>query len=311
MRNWNCISTQIVEHIGGENLTVDKKVIITDVASIAKPKNNSIMFVTANKWKKMYFEKLDNIEDAFIIIEPALKDLFFPLIDKYHIVIADNSRLYFAKALSFIIDHEKENKQYKVIEPNIMIGENVVIGKNSILEPFVFVDHDVTIGENVIIKAGAKIRSNTWIGDNVIIGENSVIAAQGFGVEKDVDGTNIRIPHVGGVRIGNGVEIGALTSIVAGTIYPTIIENNCFIDDLNHIAHNCLIEAGTLTTGCVEIGGSSVIGANGYISPNTTIRNGISLGKQCFVGQASSVQRSFGECCALVGSPAREFERKK
>jgi len=65
-----------------------------------------------------------------------------------------------------------------------------------------------------------------------------------------------------------------------------------------------------MTTGCIEMGGSSKIGKNSYIAPNSTIRNGIELGDNCFIGQASSVQKSFGDNTNLVGSPARPFERK-
>ena len=120
----------------------------------------------------------------------------------------------------------------------------------------------------------------------------------------------MRIPHSGGLINGDNVEIGALTSIVSGTIAPTIIEESCFIDDLNHIAHNCSLHRGTMTTGCVEISGSASIGEYGYIAPNSTIRDGVHVGKNCFVGQATSVQKSFGDDVSLVGSPAKEFTRK-
>ncbi len=55
----------------------------------------------------------------------------------------------------------------------------------------------------------------------------------------------------------DNVEIGAFNFNSVGTIAPTIIEESCFIDDLNHIAHNCSLHRGTMTTGCVEISGSA------------------------------------------------------
>ena len=160
------------------------------------------------------------------------------------------------------------------------------------------------------IKAGAKIRKYVIIKDNAIIGENTVIGGQGFGVEKDIDGKNIRIPHIGGVIIGENVEVGALTSIAAGTISPTIISDNCFIDDLVHIGHNCNIGEGTMITACAQLGGSTIIGSNGFIAPNSTIRNGVKIGNNGFVGQASSVQKSYDDGVSLVGNPAKLFERK-
>lgn len=310
MRNWDYASERIVKCIGGENLGVQTQTIVKDAASIVEPQNNCIMFASAEKWKKSYLEKLYAIENAVMIIETAIREDFVRLAQKNHVIVATNARLYFAKALSMIVKDKRKVRKYKTMEGNIIVGENVILGKDNILEPFTFLDHDVRLGDYVTIKTGAKIRENTWIGDNVIVGENTVIGVQGFGIEKDEDGTNVRIPHIGGVRIGSGTEIGALTSIAAGTINPTVVENNCFIDDLNHIAHNCVIGEGSLTTGCVEISGSAVLGRDSYISPNAVIRNGISLGDGCFVGQGSSVQKSFGDYCSLVGNPAREFVHK-
>ena len=168
-----------------------------------------------------------------------------------------NARLYFANALKNIINSKDNKRKYKNHEKGYVIGENVHIGENCLIEPFVFIDHDVIIGDNVTIKSGVKIRKNVVIEDNVTIGENSVIGTQGFGIEKDEANMNIRIPHIGGVLIKENVEVGALTSIVSGTISPTIVEKNVFIDDLNHIAHNCYIGEGTLSTAAVQVSGSA------------------------------------------------------
>lgn len=306
---WNINSAMIVERYEAESIGISNTTI-NDAATVDCPRSNAILFINSNGWNDTFAEALKSIRNSFIIVEPQIKEKILFLQEKNQIVIVNNSRLYFAKALNLIVESRKQKRNYLNFGDGSIIGENVLIGKNVIIEPFVFIDHNVTIGENVLLKSGAKIRENTQIGRNTVIGENSVIGAQGFGIEEDTDGNNIRIPHIGGVIIGENVEIGSLTSVVAGTIKPTIIEETCFIDDLVHIAHNCHICKGTLITACSELGGSSSIGRYGYISPNTTIRNGISLGERCFIGQASSVQKSFKNNCSIVGNPAREFDRK-
>ena len=281
---------------------------IDDVATISDPKDNTLMFATTKKWNIDNLENLKQIKGATIIVEAEIADDFKELKGN-NIIIAENSRLAFAKLLKKIIDKHSLVREYRV-EKNVTVGENVVMGDDCLIEPGVFIDHDVIIGNNVTLRTGVVIRKNTYIGNNTIVGENTVIGAQGLGVETDEKtGEHFRIPHIGGVHIGNNVEIGALTSIVAGTIKPTVIEDNCFIDDLNHIAHNCYIGKRTITTGCVELSGSANIGFNSYLSPNCTVRNGIKLGSEIFVGQASSVQKSFGDNVSIVGNPAREFER--
>jgi UDP-3-O-[3-hydroxymyristoyl] glucosamine N-acyltransferase len=74
----------------------------------------------------------------------------------------------------------KKKKPYKELNNRVIIGENVNIGKETTIEPFVFIDHDVQIGDNCILKAGVRICSNVLIGNNTIIGQNSVIGGPGF-----------------------------------------------------------------------------------------------------------------------------------
>lgn len=310
MTDWNYDTQKLVKKLGGSVIKM-AEVSIKCVTTVGDPRENAMLFFTSKKWKNAYADRLLELKNCFIVTEHSIADVFGCVSDSCCIVAVDNARLYFAKALELIIDSENSVKKYTPYGCGSFIGENVIIGNDCRIEPFVFIDHDVVIGNGVSIKSGVKIRQCVKIEDNVTIGENSVIGVQGFGVEKDTDGRNIRIPHIGGVIIKENVEIGALSSIVAGTIHPTVIEKNVFIDDLNHIAHNCQIGEGSMLTAAAQIGGSAAIGADSYISPNATVRNGVSLGKNCFVGQGSSVQQSFGDGVSLVGNPAREFMRKK
>lgn len=307
MSNWNYPLSSLADLLPLEEYS-DSSQIIEGVATINNPKDNCMMFATAKKWKENYISKLTNTKGAVIFIEPELMDSFKRIDNNSNVIVVNNARFTFAKALKEIISRIEQKRDYSVGQNNIVYGQNVIIGENCLIEPGVFLDHDVTLGDNVVIKTGAIIRQKTIIGDNSIIGENSVIGAQGLGIETDdKTGESIRIPHIGGVVIGKNVEVGALTSIVAGTIQPTVIEDNSFIDDLNHIAHNCHIGKNSITTGCVEISGSASLGDNSYIAPNATIRNGIKLGANTFVGQASSVQKEFGDNATIVGNPAKEF----
>ncbi len=309
-RKWNIASSIVVDELKGESFG-QKGVIINDTCSLSNAADNCIMFATTAKWQESYIEFFKEVKNAFIIVEPSIKEQFDELLGSNEVFVVDNARLTFAKALKIVLNKVSRNRSYKTLDNGVVVGENVKIGENVLIEPFVLIDHDCVIGDNTIIKTGAKIRQNVIIGDSVVIGENAVIGCQGLGLEIDENGEKIRIPHIGGVIIGSRSEIGAHDSIVSGTMEPTIIEENCFLDDFDHIAHNCHIGKHTTITGCCSIAGSTVIGEYGYVGSNSTLLNGITLGKNCFVGQAASVQRSFGDDVSLVGSPAREFNRKK
>ncbi|MBU4574907.1 MAG: UDP-3-O-(3-hydroxymyristoyl)glucosamine N-acyltransferase, partial [Proteobacteria bacterium] len=152
-------------------------------------------------------------------------------------ILVENPRLAFAKVLAeFFLKKEKPGiGKHSVVAPSAKIGQDVSIGNNC------------TIGENVVIGDKTIIRNNVVIADDVKIGancllrSNCVIGEEGFGFEDDKDGTPVRIPHLGSVKIGDFVEVGNFTAIACGTLKDTTIGSHVKIDNLVHIAHNCVI----------------------------------------------------------------------
>ena len=97
------------------------------------------------------------------------------------------------------------------------------------------------------------------IGQRCIFHPGVVLGADGFGNAMSPEGW-IKVPQLGGVRIGNDVEIGANTTIDCGAIEDTVIEDGVRIDNLCMIAHNVRVGAHTAMAGMVGIAGSTTIG---------------------------------------------------
>src|SRR5437764_943128 len=97
------------------------------------------------------------------------------------------------------------------------VGEGSVVGAGCV------------IGARVEIGAGTRLNPGVTIYDGCVVGERcvlhsgAVIGADGFGMARE-EGRWIKIPQVGGVRIGNDVEIGANTTIDRGALDDTVIE---------------------------------------------------------------------------------------
>lgn len=192
----------------------------------------------------------------------------------------------------------------------------------TLLHPSAEIDKTAIIGVNTVIGAGVKIGPRTKIHSSVIVGANVTIGADciiksgtiigqaGFGIHYDEQGTPQTMPHVGGVIIENRVLIGALNTVVAGTIHPTVLENDVKCDDHVHIAHNCHIGMGTLLTACAELSGSVTVGPKSWIGPNASIRDGLVLGAQSFVGIGSVVVRNVEDNTTVLGNPARKIRKK-
>ena len=283
-----------------------KDITIYNASTLKSPLNNTIIFCA--KWDSKYIHIFNDLKDCLILIPNAIenaKEIFY---ENNQVIKTDNPRLLFAQIMKFILNRCSYKREYLHKENGIVVGENTIIGEGTIIEPFVFIDHDVEIGEDCIIKTGAKIRSNVCIGNNTIIGENAVIGGQGFGVEKDSDGRTLRIPHIGGVRIGSNVEIGGLNTINSGTIDPTVISDFCILDDQIHIGHNTYLGKSVLIAASSETSGGVTVGDGTYIGPGSVLTNKISLGKNCFVGIGTTVTKSFEDNQTIAGNPSKTIE---
>lgn len=179
------------------------------------------------------------------------------------------------------------------------IGTDVYIGHNC------FIGKDVFIGDNVVIKNSVTIEGKVRIGRNTIIHSGVVIGTDGYGYFQNNEGKNIRVPHYGGVIIGEDVEIGANTCIDRGTLDDTIIGNNVKIDNLSHIAHNVIIEENCSVLALTILCGSVVMEKNSYIAPGAIIRNQLTVGENSLVGLGALVTKNVESNKVVAGVPAK------
>ena len=194
------------------------------------------------------------------------------------------------------------------------------IGKSVVLSPFTYIGPNCIIEDDCNIFPGAKILSKVKIGKGTQIGSNTVIGGIGFGIERDngkerevisFGGDPLKMPHFGGVEIGNNCDIGALTTICSGAIEPTILEDYVMVDDHVHIAHNCKIKRGAAIVACAEVSGSVQVGEEAWISPNSSVMQKISIGPRCIVGLGAVVLKSTPADSIYIGNPAKPLGKIK
>ncbi len=146
---------------------------------------------------------------------------------------------------------------------NVHIGKNTRIGADCTIMAGSFIGDNVTIGDNTIIYPNVTIYRDCVVGKDCIIHSGTVIGADGFGFANTKDGKYIKIYQNGNVLIGDDVEIGSNTSIDRAAFNSTIIESGVRIDNLVHIAHNCIIGKGSIIVGQVGLSGSTKL--NEYV----------------------------------------------
>lgn len=142
-----------------------------------------------------------------------------------------------------------------VVEAGAEIAEGVVLGAG------VYVGRDSRVGANSRLHPGVSVYHDVVIGQRCTLHSNCVIGADGFGFAPGPAGWE-KICQLGGVRIGDDVEIGACTTIDRGALDHTVIADGVIIDNLVQVAHNCRIGKNTAIAGCTGLAGSTIIGEN-------------------------------------------------
>jgi len=214
------------------------------------------------------------------------------------IILSRNPRLLFCEIINYFIINKQIITQYKKnrIHPSVKIQDLSILGNNIIIE------------KNCIIEPGAKIFSNVVIKKNSIIRSGAIISGYGFGYERDRLMKPIRFPQFGSVLIKENAHIGNNTCIVMSTFDKTIIGKNTKIDNLVHIAHNVKIGNNCIITAKCQIAGSVLIGNNVWLSPSSTIKNKVSLKDNVFVGIGSVVIFDIKKNERVFGNPAQSLK---
>ncbi|WP_298141182.1 UDP-3-O-(3-hydroxymyristoyl)glucosamine N-acyltransferase [Flavobacterium sp.] len=186
------------------------------------------------------------------------------------------------------------------------IGPNVEIGDNAILYPNVTIlDHSI-IGQNTIIWSGAVVRERCHVGAFCILHPNCTIGADGFGFRPCPEKGLVKIPQIGNVIIGNGVEIGANSCVDRGKFSSTVVGDGCKIDNLVQIGHNsklgkcCIMAGNSGLAGSVTLGNGVIIGGSASIKDHTTI------GDRAIIGAGSGVAADVEAGKTMLGYPAVE-----
>lgn len=290
----------------------DPDVTICSINNIQNSQEGDITFLVNPSYRKFLYECQAT---AVILTEDDLS--MCPV----NALLTSNPRLTLAKLAKFFVGTQAATGN---IHPSAVIGKNceladdVNIGPHCVIQdhtqlgPGVVLEAGVVIGEHCVLGARTKIHANVTIYSDVHLGEDcavhsgTVIGSDGFGYAQD-KGQWVKMPHLGGVRIGNRVEIGSNTSIDRGFLDNTIIHDGVIIDNLVQIAHNVEIGKHTAIAGCAGVAGSAKLGEHCMIGGSANIGGHLELGDNIHVTGMSAITRSFKEPGVYSsGFPARE-----
>jgi UDP-3-O-[3-hydroxymyristoyl] glucosamine N-acyltransferase len=190
-----------------------------------------------------------------------------------------------------------------VVEEGARIDATASVGAMAYVGPHAVVGAGAVVGVQAHVGAGAGVGAGTVLKPRVVLGEGcrigargivhsgAVIGADGFGFAP-TEGRWEKIEQLGGVAIGDDVEIGANTCIDRGALEDTVLEDGVKLDNLVQIGHNVRIGRHTAFAGCVGVAGSARIGAHCTAGGGAIILGHLEIVDHVHITAATVISRS-------------------
>ncbi len=191
------------------------------------------------------------------------------------------------------------------IGPGAVIEEHAVIAAGVIIGAQCFIGARSSIAENSRLLARVTLYHDVSVGQRVVIQSGAVLGGEGFGFANH-QGVWHKIAQVGGVTIGDDVEIGANTTIDRGALSDTLIGNGVKLDNQIQIAHNVQIGENTAIAACVGISGSAKIGRNCMLAGGVGLVGHIEICDGVFITGMTMVTHSITEAGAYSSGTAMQ-----
>jgi UDP-3-O-[3-hydroxymyristoyl] glucosamine N-acyltransferase len=187
-----------------------------------------------------------------------------------------------------------------------VIGDNCAVGDGAIIGPGCVIANDCRVGAGTRLVANVTLGADVHVGLRCIVHPGAVIGSDGFGNAMSETGW-VKVPQVGGVRIGDDVEIGSNTAIDRGAIDHTVIENGVRLDNLVHIAHNVRIGEHTAMAAMTGIAGSTVIGKRCMFAGQTGVAGHVTICDDVIVNGRAVITKNIDKPGTYAGAfPAEE-----
>ncbi|PHI18211.1 UDP-3-O-(3-hydroxymyristoyl)glucosamine N-acyltransferase [Lewinellaceae bacterium SD302] len=312
---------QIAEKLNGE-LRGKADLEITGAEQIERATAGQITFIGSRNYLKFW----DASNAGAAIVDRKLAN-DIAVDGNRAIIVVDNADLAMAQLLELIAPPQPRPATgvhpTAIVHDSVKMGQGVSIGAYCYVGPGVELEDGVTlqhrvsvfddtrIGRGTHIWTGTVIRERCTIGMGCLFHPNVTIGADGFGFRPSPDGRGVvKIPQIGTVEIGNGVEIGANSCVDRGKFSATVIGDGSKIDNLVQIAHNVKIGRVCMIAANVGIAGSTELGDGVMIGGGASIKDHTKIGSGAIIAACAGVIADVPAGQQVLGAPAGEYRAK-
>lgn len=290
---------QLAEFLGATLRGAEDKEI-TGLATLQEAGPNQLSFLANPQYRKY----LAQTHASALLLKPADADSYVGdalLVPDPYLAYARISHLFDPKPKASAGVHPTA-----IIADDAQVDATASVGAYAVVESGARIAANVTIGAHCFIGARCEIGEGGWlaprvtlyhdvrIGQRVVIQSGAVLGGEGFGFANE-KGIWQKIAQIGGVLIGDDVEIGVNTAIDRGALADTRIGNGVKLDNQIQIAHNVQIGDHTAMAACVGISGSSKIGKHCMLAGGVGLVGHIEICDGVFITGMTMVTHSITE----------------
>jgi len=301
---------QLAEFLGA-TLRGDPETKITGLATLQEAGPAQLSFLANPQYRKY----LAGSQAAALLLKEADAEGFAG-----NALVVPDPYLAYAR-ISHLFDPKP--KATAGIHPSAVIAADAVVDPTASIGPFVVIEAGarvgahVTLGAHCVVGARSEIGEGGWlaprvtlyhdvrIGKRVVIQSGAVLGGEGFGFANE-KGIWQKIAQIGGVTIGDDVEIGVNTAIDRGALADTVIGNGVKLDNQIQIAHNVQVGDHTAMAACVGISGSTKIGKHCMLAGGVGLVGHIDICDNVFLTGMTMVTHSITEPGAYSSGTAMQ-----
>lgn len=301
---------QLAEFLGA-TLRGDAEKQITGLATLQEAGPNQLSFLANPQYRKY----LNDAKAGAVLLKQADADTWVG-----DALVVPDPYLAYAR-ISHLFDPKPKGPAG--VHPSAVIADDAQVDPGASIGPFVVVESGAvigagtTIGAHCFIGARCVIGDGGWlaprvtlyhdvrIGQRVVVQSGAVLGGEGFGFANE-KGVWQKIAQIGGVTIGDDVEIGVNTAIDRGALADTLIGNGVKLDNQIQIAHNVQIGDHTAMAACVGISGSAKIGRHCTLAGGVGLVGHIEICDNVFISGMTMVTRSITEPGAYSSGTAMQ-----
>ena len=193
------------------------------------------------------------------------------------------------------------------VGPLCIVEDGAVIEEGVQLRANVFVGAGCHLGAETVVEPGAVLLERVRTGKKCLIHSGAFLGCDGFGILPPAEGNPpVKIPQLGGVVLGDEVEIGACSTVDRGTLDDTVVGSFTKVDDHVHIAHNAIIGENCILVAMTGIAGSAVLEDNVTMAARSGVRDHARIGAGATVAAYGGAVKDVLPGAVVSGFPARD-----